>query len=366
MADDKNPVADSTPKGVAQLRRIIAEAPALLGAISETVAGAKPSPDAWSPKEELGHLIDSAANNDRRLIIAQLQEDPRLESYDGDGWVRTHSYQSRPWQEAVNSWVVFNQQLLATAEAVPTLAWSRTLSIGDSGPLTLAFVIDDYVAHMNDHLKHIGIGADPEKQETYPEKPAPADHEIASWIGRRWSPVAFDSRPVEREKILTLLEAARWAPSCFNDQPARYLVFDGSDSEALEKARACLVEGNAYARKAPVLLISVAHEDFRSNGKPNRWGEHDTGSASENLVLQAAASGLVAHQMAGFDAERARSEFGVPDRFTPMAAIAIGYPYRGNLDELPEKLRDRELKPRSRRPIPEIAFAGKWDVPYQD
>ena len=80
---------------------------------------------------------------------------------------------------------------------------------------------------------------------------------------RRWSPRAFEEgRPVEREKMLTMLEAARWAPSCFNDQPRRFLVFDGSDSEALERARACLSSGNAWALKAPVLMLSVARETF--------------------------------------------------------------------------------------------------------
>src|SRR5438270_12367976 len=86
-----------------------------------------------------------------------------------------------------------------------------------------------------------------EPPATYPEKPAPADYPIDPDIKRRWSPRIFEEgRPVEREKIMTLIEAARWAPSCFNEQPWRYLVFDGTDAEAMEKARACLVEGNAW------------------------------------------------------------------------------------------------------------------------
>src|SRR2546425_7255700 len=195
----------------------------------------------------------------------------------------------------------------------------------------------------------------------YPEKPASADYPINELMRRRWSPRAFEEgKAVEREKLLTLLEAARWAPSCFNDQPRYFLVFDGSDAEALERARACLSPGNAWALKAPVLLLSVARETFEQNGKPNRWAQHDTGLATENLLLQAFELGLAAHPMAGYDADRTRSEFGIPDGFTSIAMIAIGYPYRGKLEELDEKLRGKELAARERKSIGEIAFSGFW------
>ena len=201
----------------------------------------------------------------------------------------------------------------------------------------------------------------------YPEKPAPADYPINELLRRRWSPRAFEEgRSVEREKLLTLFEAARWAPSCFNDQPRFFLAFDGSDAEALERARACLVPGNAWALKAPVLLLSVARETFEKNGKPNRWAQHDVGLATENLFLEAVEMGLAAHAMAGYDADRAREEFGIPEGFTPIAMIAIGYPYRGNPEELDEKLRNKELAPRARKPISEMALAGKWGVAYPE
>ena len=182
---------------------------------------------------------------------------------------------------------------------------------------------------------------------------------------RRWSPRAFEEgRAVERKKILAMLEAARWAPSCFNDQPRFFIVFDGADAGALESARRCLVEGNAWALKAPVLMLSVARETFEKTGKPNRWAQHDTGLATENLLLQAVELGLAAHPMAGYDAERARTEFGIPEGYTSIAMIAIGYPYRGNFDDLDEKLRGKELAGRERKAIGEIAFAGKWNQPY--
>jgi nitroreductase len=198
----------------------------------------------------------------------------------------------------------------------------------------------------------------------YPEKEAKAEHPIDKLIARRWSPRLFEDRPVEREKILSLLEAARWAPSCFNDQPWSYLVFDGTDPEALEKARACLVEGNRWARKAPVLMLSVARETFAYNGSPNRHAQHDVGAASEDLVLQAVEEGLVAHQMAGYDSERARKEFSIPEGYTPMAMIAIGYARHDDLSDVDEPTKAREMAERSRKPIREIAFSGKWGESY--
>lgn len=203
-------------------------------------------------------------------------------------------------------------------------------------------------------------------ETAYPEKPAPADYTLDNEIARRWSPRIFEEgRAVEREKIMTLLEAVRWAPSCFNEQPWRYLVFDGTDQEAMERARSCLVEGNAWALKAPVLMISIARDNFTHNEKPNRTAQHDVGLASENLVLEAVELGLVAHQMAGFDTARARNEFNVPEGFSVLVMIAIGYPYRGSLDDLDEKTKSKELTARSRKLISEIAFAGAWDAPYE-
>ena len=200
----------------------------------------------------------------------------------------------------------------------------------------------------------------------YPEKEARTEYRIDEEMKRRWSPRAFEDRAVEREKIMTLLEAARWAPSCFNEQPWRFLVFDESNPEALERARGCLMEGNAWALKAPVLLLSAARDNFEKNEKPNRTAQHDVGLATENLLLQAVELDLAAHPMAGFHVERARSEFNIPDGFTILAMIAIGYPYRGNLDDLDEKLRAKELALRERKPISEVAFAGTWSASYED
>jgi nitroreductase len=345
--------------------------PGRLAGISNERASASPSPQSWSAKQELGHLIDSAANNHQRIVRAQIENHLALPGYDGDRWVEIHNYRQRNWSDLIALWRALNSQLLAAAENAPHAAWSHTLSIDGSAVVTLRFVLDDYVDHMAAHLRHIGVEVDDlatpslSTESIYPAKLAHTDHPINELMRRRWSPRAFDeARPVEREKVLALLEAARWSPSCFNDQPRHFLVFDGSDADALQRARACLTSGNAWALKAPMLMLSVARETFERNGKPNRWAQHDTGLATENLLLEAVELGLAAHPMAGYDDERARKEFQIPEGFTPIAMIAIGYPYRGGLNGLDEKLRGKELAARERKPIGEIAFDGNWNVAY--
>ncbi len=191
------------------------------------------------------------------------------------------------------------------------------------------------------------------------EKLAKAEFPIHDLLRRRWSPRAFSDRPIEPEKLRGLLEAARWAPSSYNEQPWAYLVATQDDPGEYARLLSVLAEGNvAWARRAPVLMLSLAKLNFERNGKPNRHAFHDVGLATANLVPQATAMGLVVHQMAGFSVEKARELFGVPAGWEPVAAIALGYP--GEADSLPESLRDRELAPRSRKPLEEFVFAGRW------
>src|SRR6478752_1428486 len=149
------------------------------------------------------------------------------------------------------------------------------------------------------------------------EKTAQTEFKIHDLLARRWSPRAFDERPVETDTLLTLFEAARWAPSSNNEQPWRFIVANKRHQETdWNRLFECLVEGNRkWAVRAPVLILSVASLNFEDDGKPNRHAFHDTGLAAENLVLQATASGLVAHQMAGFDVEKARGELKIPSGF---------------------------------------------------
>ena len=197
-----------------------------------------------------------------------------------------------------------------------------------------------------------------------PAKPAKTGRPLIDEIKQRWSPRAFDpDREIDPETLTTLLEAARWAPSSFNDQPWRYLVFDRSDPGARAKAEACLFDGNAWARNAAVLIISAGARTSARTGRPNRFVLHDTGMATMNLILQAISHGLVSHQMGGYDRERARAEFDIPEDFELASMIAIGY--AGDPAMLPPEVGEREAAPRQRSQIPEFVFAGSWGRPLE-
>lgn len=185
-------------------------------------------------------------------------------------------------------------------------------------------------------------------------------------IARRWSGRAFDAaKPVSREQILSLLEAARWAPSCYGDEPWRFIVWDkNSDRAAWEKAFGCLVEWNRnWVKNAPVLVLVTAASLFRKNGEPNRWGQYDTGAAAENLCLQAVAMGLMAHQMGGFDENQVRAAFAVPAQFACMAMIAVGY--QADESVLGDDLKQLETAPRERTPLGVLFYENGWDQPVK-
>jgi len=142
------------------LRDLLERVPARLQRLSPDIVASKPTPSDWSPKEELGHLLDSAANNHQRIVRARLEDNPAMPGYEQNRWVAIHAYHQRDWRELIELWQALNRQLLAAAEAAPDSAWSRTLTIAGSEPLTLEFVFDDYVVHMLHHLRHIGIEVD--------------------------------------------------------------------------------------------------------------------------------------------------------------------------------------------------------------
>ncbi|MCB9558143.1 MAG: nitroreductase family protein [Deltaproteobacteria bacterium] len=194
------------------------------------------------------------------------------------------------------------------------------------------------------------------------DKPAHTDQQLHPLIRDRWSPRAFSCQPIEDTALYSLLEAARWAPSCFNEQPWRFVVASRQDEAAFGKLLSCLNESNRrWAQRAGVLVLATASKSFARNGKPNRHALHDLGLAVAQLSIQATALGLRVHQMAGFSIERVRELYGIPDAFDPVTVIAIGYP--GVPDDLPEDLRDRETQQRERKPLAEIAFVGVWDQP---
>jgi hypothetical protein len=142
---------------LASLRNLIDRVPARLAKLPADRVANRPSPTKWSAKEELGHLLDSAANNHQRIVRAQLENNLAMPGYVQNSWVAINRYQQRDWSELIDVWQALNHQLLAAAESVPDAAWSHTLTIAAGAPVTLQFVFDDYLTHMAHHLEHIGI-----------------------------------------------------------------------------------------------------------------------------------------------------------------------------------------------------------------
>ena len=194
------------------------------------------------------------------------------------------------------------------------------------------------------------------------EKPAETDYPILELLKRRWSPRAFSDQMVEPEKLLSLFEAARWAPSSFNEQPWHFVLATKEKPEDHARLLSCLVEKNQeWAQGAPVLMVSVAKLNFEKTGKPNRHAFHDVGLAVGTMIVQATSLDLFVHQMAGFSPEKVAELYQIPDDFEPVAAIAIGYP--GEINDLPEQFRGQETGPRSRKPIESFVFEGRWGQP---
>lgn len=192
------------------------------------------------------------------------------------------------------------------------------------------------------------------------EKFADTEYTVHDFIRGRWSPLAFSNRTVELEKLLILLEAARWAPSSYNEQPWSFIVATKENQAEYDRLFSCLVEGNqAWAQNAHVLILSVAKLFFERSGDQNRHAFHDVGLATENLVIQAIALELFVHQMAGFHVDKARELFNIPEGYEPLTALAVGY--LGEPGTLPEKLQARELAPRTRKPLTEFVFTGSWN-----
>jgi nitroreductase len=191
------------------------------------------------------------------------------------------------------------------------------------------------------------------------EKPAETHYPIHDLLRRRWSPRAYSERMVDMETLKSLFEAARWAPSSSNEQPWHFIVGTKADPPGYDRLFACLKEGNQkWVFRAPVLMLSVARLNFEDEGTPNRHAWHDTGMAALSVCLQATAMGLIAHQMAGFEIEKARTDLGIPEGHEPVAMIAVGYP--GDAALLPEYLREREMKPRERKPLTAFVSEGTW------
>ena len=191
-------------------------------------------------------------------------------------------------------------------------------------------------------------------------KPADTAHPIHPLLRERWSPRAFAPKAVERDKLLSVLEAGRWAASSANEQSWAFLLATADDHAGFATMLGCLVPGNQlWCAHAPVLLLSFARSQFAARGVPNRHYMHDVGQFAANMAIQCVAHGLVMHQMAGIVPDTIRSTYAVPDGYEPCTGIALGY--QGELADLPnDEQRAREQVPRVRKPLAEFVFAGKF------
>ncbi len=183
------------------------------------------------------------------------------------------------------------------------------------------------------------------------------ENDLQSFISERFSPLAFAEQQLSEEKIRLLFEAARWAPSAFNEQPWRFIYATKSQPSEYNLLLSFLIEGNRiWAKNAPLLGISLARVNSQYNGKPNKYAFHDLGLAMGGLLAQATSMDIKVHQMAGFSVENAREGLLIPKEYEPVAMFTAGY--YGKPDELPEDLRKRELTERKRKPLSEIVSVG--------
>jgi nitroreductase len=164
---------------------------------------------------------------------------------------------------------------------------------------------------------------------------------------------------VSDDDLRSLFEAASWSASSYNEQPWRYIIAKKANPAEFERLLACLVEGNQiWAKAAPVIGLGCTSLNFELNGKPNAAAVHDLGLASATLTFEATARGLFVHQMIGIVPDKARQSYGIPEGYQPLTGLAIGY--AAEADTLPEKLRGRDLAPRTRKRLSEFVFAGQW------
>ncbi|MDB5103220.1 MAG: oxidoreductase [Fibrobacteres bacterium] len=182
-------------------------------------------------------------------------------------------------------------------------------------------------------------------------------HPVDPIFPNRWSPRAMSGAHLSRETLATLFEAARWAPSAFNNQPWRF-VYALRGGEAWPRFLALLTPRNQlWCAHAGALILIVSKNTFDHNGKPSLTHSFDAGSAWMSLALQASLLGLVAHGMQGFDYGMAGELVGLPDGYSVEAMCAVGHP--GSPEVLPEDLREKE-KPNGRKPVAEVAFEGHF------
>ena len=173
------------------------------------------------------------------------------------------------------------------------------------------------------------------------------EYPVTDLIEQRRSRRAYSSQPIEPEKIYSLFEAARWAPSSMNEQPWAYIYATKAQPELWNKLLDTLNESNrVWAANAPLLLLSMARKTHLRNGSVNAAAKYDVGAANAFLTMQATQFGLNVHQMGGYDRQKAIETLNIPESYEPMVVMAIGY--LGDVENLSENLKQREVAPRER------------------
>ena len=194
-------------------------------------------------------------------------------------------------------------------------------------------------------------------REIQSERPRKSTYPINPLILNRWSPRSMTGQDLDNEEIMPLFEAARWAPSSYNNQPWRF-IYAKRNSEHWERLFNLLAEGNkTWAINSSLLVVVISRKNFEHNEKPARTHQFDAGSAWENLALEAFSIGLVAHGMQGFDYDKARIDLEIPEDFDVMAMIAIGK--KGPREGLPPELQEKE-KLTDRKPLKDIIMEGLY------
>ncbi len=190
------------------------------------------------------------------------------------------------------------------------------------------------------------------------DKEAKTNYDIHPLLAKRWSPRAFSEKPVEKEKLQRIFEAARWSPSASNEQPWAFILGKKGD-ETYNNIMSTLVEFNQiWSQFAPVLVVSCARKDVIKGEGENLSRMYDVGQAVAHLSFQAASEGLYIHQMTGFDAEKTNELFNIPSNFEAVSVIAVGY--IGDPKILHPNLEKMEYSDRIRKPLKEFIFSSKF------
>ena len=194
------------------------------------------------------------------------------------------------------------------------------------------------------------------------DKPAVTAFPIQDALQKRWSPRAFDNKPLPKEEVISMFEAARWAMSGYNDQPWRFIVAQQGDDH-YDKAFSCVGAWNQqWAQSAPLLGFIIADETSPTSGEHNYAASFEAGIAAGFLVIQAEHLGLRCHLFGGIHRDEIRKAFSVPEKHNIVCGFVCGH--HGELKQIPESFHEEEAAPRTRKALSEIVFGSTWQEAY--